>query len=135
MPGQTTSSERGPATPLRQWLRDALTTAIKARDRVAAAALRSTLAAIDNAEAVDRPESMDRDLSLGKIPTGAGATDVARRVLTEQQVEQIVRSELADRRVAARAYDEAGQVEHAGRLRNEISVISRCIDVEAEDVG
>lgn len=130
------SSERGPATPLRQRLRDALTTAIKARDRVAAAALRSTLAAIDNAEAVDRPESMDRDLSLGKMPTGTGATEVARRVLTEQQVEQIVRSELADRRAAVRTYDEAGQAEHAGRLRDEINAISRCVnvgvDVESE---
>lgn len=124
-------AEQGSATSsLRQRLRDALTTAIKARDRVAVAALRSTLAAIENAEAVDRPASMDRDLSLGRIPIGAGAADVARRALTESQVEQIVRAELADRRAAAREYDQVGQGEHASRLRSEISVISRYVEAE-----
>jgi uncharacterized protein YqeY len=118
-------------TPLRERLRDALTTAIKARDRIAAGALRSTLAAIDNAEAVDRPESTDRDLSRGKVAIGAGATEVARRELTERQVEQIVRAELADRHAAARTYDEVGQGEHADRLRVEIGVISRYVGDEA----
>ena len=37
---------------MRASLRDDLKAALKARDRVATAALRSTLAAIDNAEAV-----------------------------------------------------------------------------------
>ena len=58
----TTFKWKDPQVPLRQNLRDALTTAIKSRDRVAVAALRSALAAIDNAEAVDRPASTDRNL-------------------------------------------------------------------------
>ncbi len=120
-------AQQDPVAPLRQRLRDALTTAIKARDRVAASALRSTLAAIDNAEAVDRPASMDRNLSLGQIPIGVGAAEVARRVLAERQVEQIVRAELADRHAAVRGYEQAGQGEHASRLRREISVISQVI--------
>lgn len=114
--------------PVRQKLRDALTTAIKSRDRVAVAALRSTLAAIDNAEAVDRPASTDRNLSIESIPIGAGATEVARRNLTETQVQQIVHAELAERHAAAHAYEQAGQREHAERLRAEISVISQCVE-------
>ncbi len=122
---------KDPQLPLRQNLRDALTTAIKSRDRVAAAALRSTLAAIDNAEAVDRPASTDRNLSIESIPIGAGATEVARRDLTERQVEQIVRAELAERHAAAHAYDQAGQRERADRLHVEINIISQCVEVAA----
>jgi uncharacterized protein len=113
---------------LRQRLRDGLTAAIKSRDRVAVSALRSTLAAIDNAEAVDRPSSLDRDLSLGRMPTGVGAAEVARRDLTQSQVEQIVRAELADRRAAALTYEQAGKSAHADRLRSESDVISLYVE-------
>ena len=128
MPIEPAPPQHNPTIPLRQRLRDALTTAIKSRDRVAVSALRSTLAAIDNAEAVDRPSSADRNLAIEMIPTGAGAAEVARRILTESQVEQIVRAELADRRTAADTYDQAGQQEHAERLRNEISAVSRHLE-------
>jgi uncharacterized protein YqeY len=100
---------------------------MKARDRVAATVLRSTLAAIDNAEAVDRPVSVDGQLAIERIPIGAGVTEVERLALTESQVERIVRTELAERRMAMHAYDQAGRHEHASRLREEISVLSRYI--------
>ena len=125
---QVAASQHGPTVPLRQRLRDALTTAIKSRDRVAVAALRSTLAAIDNAEAVDRPPSMDRGLAIESIPARAGATEIARRILTPTQVEWIVRTEMAERHVAADAYEQAGQRERAERLREEIGVIWRCVE-------
>jgi uncharacterized protein YqeY len=110
--------------PLRQRLRDALPAAVKARDRVAVAALRATLAAIDNAEAVDRPATVDRNLAIERIPVGVGAAEVARRVLTEVEVEQIVRAEVAEREAAARDYERADRPERAERLRAEIGVLA-----------
>jgi uncharacterized protein YqeY len=112
------------AVPLRQRLRAALPTALKARDRVAVVALRSTLAAIDNAEAVDRPPGVDVGLAIERIPVGVGAAEVERRVLTHAQVEQIVRAEVAEREAAARDYDRAGRPERARQLRDEAGVLS-----------
>jgi uncharacterized protein YqeY len=112
------------AAPLRQRLRDALTGAIKDRDKVAVAALRSTLAAIDNAEAVDRPQPADRQLALEQPRIGAGSAEAPRRELTQQQIEDIVRGELAERESAARDYQRAGRLEHAERLRGEIRVLA-----------
>ena len=57
---------------LRDRLRRALPVAMKAQDRPAVAALRSTLAAIDNAEAVDPdeawPDDMDEDFHPASTP-------------------------------------------------------------------
>jgi len=109
---------------LRHRLRQALPAAMKAGDRVAVAALRSTLAAIDNAGAVDRAPSVDQTLAIERIPVGAGAAEVPRRVLTEAQVEHIVRAELAEREAAAREYERAGRSEQAERLRHEAGVLA-----------
>jgi uncharacterized protein YqeY len=125
---QTVSIEptisRADPPPLRQRLRAALPVAMKARDRVAVAALRSALAAIDNAEAVDRPASVDQRLAIEQIPVGVGAAEVARRVLTQPQVEHIVRAEVAERETAARDYERAGRPERAKQLRDEASALS-----------
>jgi uncharacterized protein YqeY len=110
-------------TPLRGRLREALSTAMKSRDRTAASALRSTLAAIDNAQAVDTTGLPDQSLAIELSPKGAGAAEIERRALTEAEVEQIVRSELAERESAAAGNDRAGWSDHADRLRHEARVI------------
>ncbi|HEY2670831.1 MAG TPA: hypothetical protein VGJ07_10695 [Rugosimonospora sp.] len=110
--------------PLRERLRAALPVAMKARDRVAVAALRSTLAALDNAEAVDRPASVDERLAIEQIPVGVGAAEVERLVLTPEQVESIVRAEVAERETAAREYEVAGRPERAEQLRSEARVLT-----------
>ncbi|HEU5353984.1 MAG TPA: hypothetical protein VFU65_05965 [Actinocrinis sp.] len=114
----------GSAAPLRQRLRDALSGAIKSRDKVAVAALRSALAAIDNAEAVERTDTADRQLAIEQLQIGVGSTETARRELTEAQIERIVRAELAEREAAARDYQRVGRIEHAERLRGEIRVLA-----------
>ena len=125
-----TASAQDSAAPLRQRLRGALGAAIKERDRAAVGALRSALAAIENAEAVDvagRSENTGAggtSLAIERIPVGAGAAEVARRELTEGDVERIVRGEVAEREAAALTYERAGQAEHAQRLREEIRVLS-----------
>jgi uncharacterized protein YqeY len=113
-----------PPVPLRQRLRAALPAALKARDRVAMAALRSTLAAIDNAEAVDRPDAADRGLAIERSPVGVGAAEVERRALTVAQVEDIVRTEVAEREAAARDYERAGRLDRARQLRDEAGVLA-----------
>jgi uncharacterized protein YqeY len=106
-------------TSLRQRLRTALPAAMKSRDRTATAALRATLAAIDNAEAVTPAEGTTGGLAIEQVPIGAGATEVERRTLTELEVEQIVRAELAERQTAADEYDRAGRSDRAEQLRAE----------------
>ena len=107
-------------TSLRQRLREALPAAMKSRDRAATAALRATLAAIDNAEAVEpSAEVAGASLAIEQIAVGVGATEVARRALTEVEVEQIVREEVAERETAANEYEQAGYAERAEQLRDE----------------
>ncbi|KIA65381.1 hypothetical protein FG87_09170 [Nocardia vulneris] len=101
--------------PLRTRLRDALSVAMKARDRQAISALRSTLGAIDNAEAVDVGEH--RAGSVESSAVGLGVAEVARRELTESDVEQIVRAEIAERRTVAAQYETHGRTEQAADLR------------------
>jgi uncharacterized protein YqeY len=111
------------SVPLRQRLRDALPAAMKARDRTAVNALRATLAAIENAEAT--APTTDRGMAIESSPVGVGAAEAERRVLTEEQVERIVRAEMAEREAAARGYDQAGHPDRAEQLRTEITVLDR----------
>lgn len=126
-----TQGSPGNDIPLRGRLRDALGAAIKQRDRVAVSALRSALAAIENAEAVEREESADRRLAIEQIPVGVGAAEVPRRVLSEPDVARIVRAEIADRESAARGYEQAGRSARAEQLRAEIRVLSRHVESDA----
>jgi uncharacterized protein YqeY len=110
--------------PLRQRLRAALPTALRARDKAALAVLRSALAAIENAEAVEQPAVPGGSLALEHTAVGVGAAEAPRRELTEADVERIVRAELAEREAAAQAYDEAGQPAQAEQLRTGIRALS-----------
>src|SRR5262245_27329590 len=109
--------------PLEQRLRTALLVALKARDRIAVTALRSTLAAIDNAQAVD-PGTAAGGSAIEQTPLGVGATEALRRVLTQAEVVDIVRAEIAEREAAARAYEQANQPRRADLLRSEAGALS-----------
>jgi uncharacterized protein YqeY len=112
------------APPLRRRLRDALVAAMKARDRLAVGALRSTLAAIDNAEAVDTTAVPSGSLAIESSPAGVGAAEAERRALSDDDVARIVRAEVADREAAALEYDRAGRAERAAALRAEAQVLA-----------
>jgi uncharacterized protein len=112
---------------LRQRLRAALPVALKARDRTAVAALRSTLAAIDNAEAVGAGVTI-RGPAIEESPVGAGATEVERRIVGEEQVRDVVLAEVAERRAAAEEYERAGRTDRADRLRAEAAVLDAHLD-------
>lgn len=108
--------------PLRERMRAALTVAMKSRDRQAITALRSTLGAIDNAEAVDVAEH--RAGSVEGSAAGLGVAEVARRELTEGDIEQIVRAEIAERHTVAEEYDGHGRAEHAADLRAQAEALT-----------
>ncbi|MCW2631870.1 MAG: hypothetical protein JWR88_832 [Pseudonocardia sp.] len=118
-------------------LRRALVDAMKARDSVAVSALRSALAAIENAEAVDAADGApagvgDADPHVAGSIVGLGAGEVSRRTLTPAEVVATVRAELDERLAAAVEYQRLGRREHAERLRGEAGVLSRQL---AKDPG
>jgi uncharacterized protein YqeY len=127
---------------LRSTLRRDLTTAMKARDAAAVAALRSVLAAIENA-AAGRPAefplaefpSAEFRPGVGRSPiagsvAGLGAAEVDRRELTDAELTEIVRAEVTDRRAAALEYNgmhqagRSGQSDRADRLHQEADVLA-----------
>ncbi len=99
-----------PPSPLRDRLRSALSRAMKARDKAAVSVLRSTLSAIENAEAVDPVAStaIDGEFVAGAAH-GLGAAEATRRALSEADVTAIVEAEIAELLDAAETYERAGR--------------------------
>ena len=122
---------------VRSRLRTALRAAMKERDAVAMSALRSALAAIDNASAV--PASSQRPAASPSaappsetVPiaggvAGLGGAEVARCAVTEEEAAAIAAAEAADRRAAARDYRAAGRADRADRLLSEARAIESAL--------
>lgn len=114
---------------MRDQLRHDLTTALKRRDRTAVSALRSAIAALDNAEAVDvverRRPAVATSGHIAGASAGAGSADVPRRVLTDAEIAAIVADQIEERRESARQYAELGRPEAAERLIAEADVLAR----------
>jgi hypothetical protein len=109
---------------LRDRLKAALPAAIKARDRTAVAAIRSAMAAIDNAESVDPAATPPAE--AGRIAGGVRglrAGEVTRRSLSDAEITAVVRSEIEERLEAACAYDALGRTADAARVRAEAAVL------------
>lgn len=117
---------------LRLRLRAALPEAIRSRDKAAVSALRSTLAALDNAEAVPLGEDSPRAGALEASPAGAGATEAARRELGEHEVVHLVRAEADERLEAAARLTTPAHADRAARLRSEAEVLLRFLDASEE---
>lgn len=113
---------------MRDALRSDLTAAIKARDTAAVSALRTTIAAIENAEAIKVTGAgtlQGGSEHVAGASAGVGSTDVPRRELSEQEVEEIVRDQIAERMEAAAGYRGLGQVSEAERLIREADLLGR----------
>ena len=113
---------------LRDRLRQDLPVALKARDAIAARALRSAISAIENAEAVEVEVPSRAGGTIAGAVLGLGAGDVARRLLSVEEVLEIVRGEINDRESAAAQYDSLGSDEEAGVLRAEAEVLRSLLD-------
>lgn len=120
---------------MRATLRRDLTAALKARDPIAITALRSALAAIDNAEApADQPgpTTVESEHIAGSV--GQGAAEVERRQLTEPDLRAIVEAEVHERSVAASGYEQVGRSDLAQRLRSEADVLSRYLSQAGDEL-
>ncbi len=115
------------AAALRATLRSDLTAAMKSRDADAVAALRTAIAAIDNAQAVAAPPAAPAATSahIAGARAGLGAAESARRPLTAGELEAILRDQLAEYARDADGYAAHGQEAAAQRLRNQASLLSR----------
>jgi uncharacterized protein YqeY len=110
--------------PVRERLTTALRAAMKARDHTKVSVLRSTLAAIENAEAVeDDGRPVVTDARIAGSVGGLGAGEAPRAVIDEQASRAIVAREADERSVAAEEYERLGQGDEAARLRAEADVL------------
>jgi uncharacterized protein len=122
--------------------------AMRARDPIAVSALRTTLSAVANAEAVvaeavaggagarDAAEAVaggarardaaDSHHFAGGM-AGLGAGEAARRQLSAADVDAIVRAEIAEREHAAADYAAKGLSSQAERLRREASILTAVV--------
>ena len=106
-------TEHSPASAWRSRLRTELSAARKARHSVRIAALRSALAAIDNAETPDPAETVWLD-----------ASEAVRRELSDTQICELVEAEITERLDAADTVRSHGQHMRAESLRAEAEVLS-----------
>lgn len=91
-------------------------------------ALRATLGALDNAEAVPVQGTELRGSALEQSPVGVGVTERARRELSEHRVVEIVRAEAAERLEAAAQLTTPAHVHRIARLRAEAAVLLHFLD-------
>lgn len=106
-------------SPVRRALRERLTTAMRERDRPTASAIRSALAALENAEAVPQrgPAGAPMSTHVAGARLGVGAAEAERLDLDDETESAILRAEVDGLLEAAREYDAAGQETHAGQAR------------------
>jgi hypothetical protein len=100
---------------------------MKAQRREEMAALRTLIAAIDNAEAIGDVASSSPPSSAhvaGAVP-GFAAADAARRTLSERDLQRIIEAELWERDAQAERLTLLGRSDDASRLRLEADVIAR----------
>ncbi|HEY7722207.1 MAG TPA: hypothetical protein VIB11_10245 [Pedococcus sp.] len=112
---------------LRSRMRADLVAAMKAHRPEVVAALRTAIAALDNAEAVAPAAARTEAASehLAGTTAGVGSTEAERHRLTLDDVRAVLRAQVAERGADADRYDAHGQHEAAGRLRREAEALAR----------
>jgi uncharacterized protein YqeY len=94
--------------PLRVRLRADLEKARKAKDPETVTLIRTLIAAIDNAEAID--------MQASAAVNSPG--EVSRRILSDEEIMNIVLREGTELRAAAEDYERLGRSDEANRLRS-----------------
>jgi uncharacterized protein len=118
---------------LRSDLRTRLTAALRERDRPAVAALRSVLAALENAEAVPADSArVDGSEHVAGAVLGVAAGEAARRVLTAAEERDVVDREIAEMLAGAESYDGLGESDRSDELRRVVAVISEVVSAAPE---
>jgi hypothetical protein len=112
-------------SPLRSRLRAALLDARRARDAETVSTIRTALSALENAEAV--PTHGPTGGALEDAPTGVGATEAARRVLSDADEVAVLDAEIASLHEAGRAYA-CSAPERAAAARRAAGALGRLRD-------
>jgi uncharacterized protein YqeY len=123
--------------PLTAALSTALRSAMRARDAEAVSALRTALAAVANAEAVDAGDGAVTRSAPGSehvagAALGVGAAETARRELSATDVRRIVEGEVRERLDAAADHGAADQPAYAERLRREAAALQEVLDATVD---
>jgi uncharacterized protein len=107
-------------------MRRGLTSALKARDADALTALRTALAAIDNAQAVPaaEPDMTAGSAHIAGAGSGPGSTEAARRRLGGGELRDILRDQIAEYAREADRYDALGRADAAERLRRQARALT-----------
>ena len=90
--------------------------AMKAKDTIRVATLRTMISALDNATAVEVDPSY--------VPMEGMTRDVPRREVSHKEQLSILAEEAEGRRKAYRQYEELGKADEAARLRAELAVFA-----------
>lgn len=112
-----TADRQTAASRLRARMTTDLTAAMRERDRVRVAALRSLMAALDNAGAVPS------DARAWPPAIGLGAAEAPRRELDHRTVHAIVAEEIRTREVAAGEYRDVSRPDAAARVEAEAEAL------------
>jgi uncharacterized protein YqeY len=109
-----------PAEAIRETLRADLKAAMLGKNRERAALIRTLIAAIDNAEAVEATAQQQTE-SFRKL--GDPSSEVARRVLSPEDVMTVLEGEAANRREVAAQYRAGGNETQAELLEAEARAV------------
>jgi uncharacterized protein YqeY len=105
--------------PLREQMKADLTQAMKARQSATVATLRSVLAAIDNAEAIPVSES-----AFPVEPVPGQRHEAPRKILSVEDIHQIVQKEIDERCRASAKYATLGLQAEAARLQTAAALLA-----------
>ena len=90
---------------------------MRVRDKTEMSMIRTLIAAIENAEAVEAGTSIDPKVGLNH--------DQPRKTLTDEDIVHILSSERSDTAAAAASYEEMGLVDEAEELDHRVRIIDR----------
>jgi len=107
------------AAAFKDRLRADLKAALQARDSAKVGVLRTLIAALDNAQAVQVEQTGYQSRRFGD-PSG----EVARRELDGDAIDGVLAAEAASRLSAAADYEKHGRMENAARLRDEAALVA-----------
>lgn len=108
---------------IREKMKADLTRAMKARQADAVDGLRAVLAAIDNAEAAPVNQS-----ATWVEPVMGQRNEVPRKVLSAQDMRQIIEREVDERRAASAKYADLGLADEAARLGRVADLIAAYLE-------
>jgi uncharacterized protein len=121
-----------PADLFRSHLRRDLANAMKARHRDVVAALRTLIAAIDNAESngIAPPSTSGSSAAhIAGATTGPGSTEADRRLIGPDELQAILQTEIRELEEQVGSYEKLGKSAEADSLKIQLRVMSRYRDL------